>query len=128
MKTAYAMLIMALCLNLATYATGEAGIFTGATPLTPFNATQESNKFNGTSIITDITHSQDPTGGTDYVNVGLGIFGSFISGIVLGFPTWVFSIPYVPDYVGWMLVIVFGFIYATFIIEFASGRNISGDQ
>lgn len=118
---------MVLCLNLATWATQEAGIFTGSNPLTPLDPSAEAGKFNGTSLITDITHSQDPTGGTDYVNIGLGLLGGFLTGMVLGFPSWVFSIPYIPSYVAWILVIVFCFIYATFVIEFASGRNISGD-
>jgi len=119
---------MILCLNLATWATEQAGIFTGSNPLTPLDPVADYGKYNGTSLIEDITHSQDPTGGTDYVNVGLGLLGGFLSGAAIGFPAWVFSIPWVPTYLSWMIVIMWTFVYAVFIIEFASGRNISGDS
>lgn len=121
------MLVMVLALNLATWATQEAGIFTSSNPLTPLDPATESGKFNGTTAVDTIIHSQDPVGGTDYVNTGLGLLGGSIGGIIAGFPSWVFSIPYVPSYVAWIVVLIESFVYLTFVVELAMGRDITNE-
>ena len=127
MKASYAMLVMILCLNLATWGTEQAGIFTSSSMLTPLDPATEEGKFNGTEAVDTIIHSQDPTGGTDYVNAGLGLLGGAVGGMIAGFPLWALSIPWVPSYVAWMVIIVEGYVYLTFIIELAMGRDITGE-
>jgi energy-converting hydrogenase Eha subunit B len=126
MKATYSLMVFILCLNLATYGTEKLGIFTGSNPITPFDAVTESGKFNGTLLIGVITHSQDPTGGTDYVSTGLGLLGGLFAGVVAGFPAYILAIPYMPAPVAWMIIALEAFVYAVFVLEFATGRDISG--
>lgn len=126
MKVSYVMMLLALCLNLGFWGVEQAGLYSSVAAPVTFDPTTSTTTMNATKFSRTITGSADPTGGTDYVNVGLGLFTTMFTGIFAGFPAFVMSIPYVPTYVGWLIVTIYLFIYSTFIIELAMGRDITG--
>ena len=115
-------LIFILCLNVASWIIAEGNLTRAG--VIPINVTQKAQEINAT-----IPYSQNPTT-TDvlvgFLKMGWNIIVNGLMWIAFGFPR-LLMLYNAPLLVYSPLMLIWAVITLMFVIEFLSGRNVTGD-
>ncbi|RLG76810.1 MAG: hypothetical protein DRO12_03750 [Thermoprotei archaeon] len=123
MKTSYRALLFVLCLNLGVLLVNGVSSIPGGPP-TSLNTTQLSKSMNSTRLV----EGWNWGGGNLFGDIagGLIMFYNTFRILILGFPD-LLSAMSVPAPVSTALYVLWGFIWTVFVVEFISGRSVTGE-
>jgi len=124
-RAIYKAMFFMLCLNVMTYFVNGLGILPQRQVLTPFNSTNIIGGWNATEPVTSWNWLEDQ-----------GLFGDVQSGLLF---FWNFNIPFIESFFGLLqavgtptilitvLRIPWRFLWLSFVVEFISGRRLTGE-
>ena len=121
---AYRAMVFFFCLNLGSFIVGQAEIFTVTEGLTPLNQTQYLQTFNASQMVDTYAESQDPTSDIAGTKYALSFFWNVVRGMLTGFPDFLATIPFVPNYFTWSIYALWLFMLVGWVAGFIRGRGV----
>ena len=123
-SVAYRAMVFFFCLNLGSYIVGQAAIFTATEGLTPLNQTQYLDVFNASEMVDSFAESQDPASDIAGTKYALTFFWNAVRGMIVGFPDFLATIPFVPGYFTFSVYAMWLFMLVGWVVGFIRGRGV----